>query len=133
MKINHRLTVLYADENEDGCLMLKTLLEFSDIELVCVDSAEAAFRAAQEKDFDLYLLDTMFSDGSGLELCGRLRNLKPRVPIVFYSADVYESDHQKGLAAGAKAYLHKPISSSVAPTIFTLVGTVNANSSQHIN
>jgi CheY-like chemotaxis protein len=41
-------------------------------------------------------------------LCQRLRKLNPQITIVFYSADAGQSDDQKGLAAGANAYLVKP-------------------------
>ncbi len=121
MKPNNRISVLYADSNEDSCLMLKTLLEFSGIDVLSLETACEAFQAAQDNHFDLYLQETSFPDGSGLELCRRLRDLNPQTPIVFYSSAAYESDRQKGIAAGADAYLTKPDSTAVANTIFRLV------------
>lgn len=124
MKLNKRLSILYADDNEDACLMLSTLLGFSDIEVLLARSIREAFQTAQNKHFDLYLLDSRFPDGSGLDLCQQLREFNPQTPIVFYSGDAYETDRQKGLAAGANAYLVKPNVDTVVPTIFQLMSLV---------
>jgi CheY-like chemotaxis protein len=129
MKKPNRLRILYAEDNKDACEMLSALLGFSDIDVLPASSIAEAFQAAQNKYFDLYLLDSRFPDGSGLELCQQLRKHDTQTPIVFYSADAYEWDKQKGLAAGANAYLVKPNVDTVAPTIFQLVtktfGNVN--------
>ena len=76
---------------------------------------------AQAEQFDLYLLDTRFPEGSGLDLCKQLREFSPQTPIVFYSGNAGEPDKAKGLAAGADAYLVKPDSDTVAATIFRLL------------
>lgn len=117
----NRPRVLYADDNEDSCLMLRTLLGFSDIDVLAAHSVKEAFDLAQNANFDLYLLDGRFPDGSGFELCQKLRRFAPQTPIVFYSGDAYESDKQKGFAAGADGYLTKPDSETIAATIFQLV------------
>lgn len=127
MKINKELTVLYAEDNEDSGFMLSTLLGFSDINVLRASSSKEAFQLAQSKHFDLYLLDTRFSDGSGFELCRQLNEFYPQTPIVFYSGEAYESDKQKGMNAGAQAYLTKPNTDAVVPTIFKLVTQVSKN------
>jgi DNA-binding response OmpR family regulator len=104
----------------------------SDIDVTPALSIKEAFQAAQNKHFDLYLLDNRFPDGSGFELCRRLRELDPQTPIIFYSGDAYESDRQRGLAAGANAYLLKPDVDTIAPTIFRLVAPTSQNNSASI-
>jgi DNA-binding response OmpR family regulator len=125
MKLTKRLSILYAEDNEDACFMLTTLLGFSDIDVSLARSIREAFYAAQNRHFDLYLLNSRFSDGSGFDLCRRLREFKPQTPIVFYSGDAHETDKQKGLAAGANAYLFKPDVDTVAPTILQLTSQVS--------
>jgi DNA-binding response OmpR family regulator len=127
MKLTGRLSVLYAEDNEDSGVMLSILLGFSDIDVLLARSIEEAFQSAQNKHFDLYLLDGRFFDGSGFELCRQLREFNPQTPIVFYSGDAYESDRQKALTAGANAYLVKPDSDTVATTIFQLVRKTSVN------
>lgn len=121
MKLTKRLSVLYAEDNEDSGFMLSTLLGFANIDVSLVRSIKEAFQSAQNRHFDLYLLDNRFSDGNGVELCRQLHEFDPQTPIVFYSGDAYESDRQKGLEAGANAYLVKPEVHTVAPTIFQLM------------
>jgi len=60
-----------------------------------------------------------------LELCRRLREFSPQIPIVFYSNDAREIDRQKGLATGAQAYLIKPEIDTVLPTILRLASPVS--------
>ena len=118
--MNRPPRVLYADDNEDSRLMLSKYLEFSNIEVQSAKTIDEAWKLAQSRHFDLYLLDTRFPEGSGLELCEKLREFDSHIPIVFYSGEGYESNKVKGLAAGAKAYLVKPNLVAIAPTIFQL-------------
>jgi DNA-binding response OmpR family regulator len=125
MKFTDRVRVLYAEDNEDACFMLNILLEFSGVEVSCAHTVEQAFETARNKSFDVYLLGSKFSDGSALELCRQLRELNPQIPVVFYSNDAHEADRQKGLAAGAQAYLIKPEIDTVLPTILRLASQVS--------
>ena len=121
MKSTKRLSVLYAEDNEDAGIMLKIFLEMSEIDVAVAKCVEEALQAAQNGYFDLYLLDNRFPGESGLELCQQLRTLNPQTPIVFYSGAAFASDRQKGLEAGADVYLVKPDVGMVASTIFQLV------------
>jgi DNA-binding response OmpR family regulator len=113
-----RQRVLYADDNEDDSLMLIALLGFSNVEVKPAKTANEAFQLAEAEQFDLYLLDNRLPDGSGLELCRKLRESNSQIPIVFYSGDAGESHKQAGLAAGADTYLVKPAIDEVTATIF---------------
>lgn len=125
MKKLKRIHILYAEDDEDAGFMLSTLLGFADIDVSLARSVKKAFENAQTEDFDAYLLESRFLDGSGLELCRRLHEFNPQTPIVFYSADACQSDRQKGLAAGAKAYLVKPEINAVVPTILRLTSQIS--------
>jgi len=100
--------ILYVDDHEDTSFMLTHLLGQSDYEVVTAPSMNSALELIKEEKFDLYLLDKRLPDGSGLELCRRLNEATPGVPIIFYSGDAYELHRQQGLAAGADAYVIKP-------------------------
>jgi CheY-like chemotaxis protein len=126
MKEFNRLSILYAEDDKDARDMLSVLLGFSDID-VSASSVKEAFQLAQNERFDLYLLDNSFSEGNGLELCQQLREFNPQTPIIFYSGNAYEIDKQKGLAAGANAYLVKPDSDTIAETISRLVPQIKAS------
>jgi two-component system KDP operon response regulator KdpE len=117
MKFFNSHRVLYAEDNEDSRDMVRIMCEFSGIEIITAKTVAEAWRMAQSEHFDLYLLDSRFPDGDGLELCRRLREYAPLTPILVYSANAYKTDVQNALAAGANAYLTKPYLDDLAATI----------------
>jgi DNA-binding NarL/FixJ family response regulator len=64
---------------------------------------------AQQRYFDLYVLDNWLPEGSGIRLCRLIREFDPHPPILFYSACAYPRDLQAAYSAGAQAYLIKPV------------------------
>jgi two-component system OmpR family response regulator len=87
--------------------MLTTLLG-RNYETKSAAGLAATMELARREHFDLYILDNRFPDGTGPELCRRLRGLHPETPIIFYSGAVYESDKAEGICAGAQEYIAKP-------------------------
>lgn len=63
---------------------------------------------AGREEFDLYVLDVTLESGSGLDLCPTLREERPDVPVIFYSAAAYDPDREAAFRAGACAYVTKP-------------------------
>lgn len=103
-----RLKILYAENDNDNRFMVTTLLGLSDIEVSCAPTVEESWQLAQNENFDLYMLDSRFSDGNGIDLCRPLRTYAPFTPIVFLSGDIREPQKELALAAGANDYLTKP-------------------------
>jgi DNA-binding response OmpR family regulator len=68
-------------------------------------------KAAAAQNFDLYLIDLWLPDGSGLDLCRKLREFDAQPPVDFYSAAAYEGDREAALESGGQAYLIKPTDS----------------------
>lgn len=100
--------ILLVDDNHDNCEMMTLLLGFAGYQVSSAYTMAEGGRMVRDRSFDLCLLDSRLPDGSGYELCQRLCALAPDLPVVFYSADGYERDRQRGFAAGAHAYLVKP-------------------------
>ncbi len=117
MKIPDSTRVLYAEDNEDACCMVKMLLGFSNIEVVTAKTVADAWQLAKSEYFDLYLLDSYFPDGSGLDLCRKLREYAPQTPILVYSANAYKTDVQNAIASGANGYLIKPYFEDLAVSV----------------
>ncbi|WP_242904316.1 response regulator transcription factor [Actinomadura terrae] len=59
---------------------------------------------------DLIVLDVMLPDGSGLDLCHRLRREGRAAPVVFLTARDATEDKIAGLTAGGDDYVTKPFS-----------------------
>jgi len=108
MKIPLTARILYAEDNNDCSEMMKVLLGFSGIEVITAMTIADAWMLARSENFDLFLLDSHFPDGNGLELCSKLHGFAPHTPIFIYSGLAYQTDKNNGFAAGADEYLVKP-------------------------
>lgn len=102
--------VLCVDDNQDTCEMITIALGLSGVEVVAAHSVEEALLLAMSEHFDLYLLDGKLPDGTGVEICSRLRRLEIKAPIIFCSGFGDQFDKSQALVAGADLYLLKPIS-----------------------
>jgi len=80
-------------------------------EQLAVDIAPTAARAvecARATTYDLLILDVMLPDGSGFDVCRRVRALGVKAPILMLSARSLVEDRVHGLDSGADDYLTKP-------------------------
>ena len=100
--------VLYIEDHEDTRELVTLLLSQRSYEVVTGASIESGIALATAGKFDLYLLDSWLPDGSGLDLCEKIREFDKTTPILFYSAAAYSTDHDMALKCGAQAYLIKP-------------------------
>ena len=112
--------VLCAEPHEDTCRLVTVMLERPGHEVVPARTMAECVRLAGETDFDLYMLDDDYIDGTALQLCKRLREIRPGTPILFFSARAFARDREQALEAGASAYLNKP------DDLFEIVSTVNS-------
>jgi DNA-binding response OmpR family regulator len=113
--------VLCVDDDLDACEMLSLLLKTQEIEVTCAQSAAQAWLKIKAQSFDLYLLDAWLPQLDGFEFCRQIRQLDSKTPILFYSGAAYESDKQKGFAAGANAYVTKPDLEGLIETTMDLI------------
>ncbi|MBA2703880.1 MAG: response regulator [Blastocatellia bacterium] len=100
--------ILCIDDHEDASEMMKLILSHEDYEVVTAVTIGEALELATASEFDLYVLDRHLPDGSGLELCQKLTQLRPGVPCIFYSGDAYAIHRSEAMAAGAHDYIAKP-------------------------
>lgn len=99
-------SILCVEDNNDTCEMLGVL--FSEYDFVSAPNLEKARTLIAGRNFDLYILDNWLPDGSGIELCRKIRASNATVPIVFVSGVGYEKDITEATNAGADKYLVKP-------------------------
>ena len=100
--------VLCVDDDEDSRVMLITLLRHELIEAKAVGTAVQAMSSIQAEHFDLLLLDSRLPDLDGFDLCRRIRDFDPDTPILFFSGAACDADKERGIEAGANAYVIKP-------------------------
>ena len=103
-----RSHILYIDDHKDTQELVTLVLAEANHRVTTTSSSKDALKLAREHHFDLYILDSWLADGTGLELCQRLREFDRVTPIMFFSGAAYETDKQAALDNGAQCYLVKP-------------------------
>lgn len=87
-------------------------LNMFDVKAYCVYGRSMALDFFKENTTSLILLDINLSDGSGFELCKRLRE-DMNIPILFISARNTDDDKIIALNIGGDDYIEKPYSLQV--------------------
>jgi len=100
--------ILFIEDNEDTRELVSFVLEASGYNVTCETTVAGALEIAKDGKFDLYLLDNWLPDGTGFELCQRVREFDETTPVLFYSGAVFDSDKLAAIEAGAQGYLAKP-------------------------
>ena len=104
--------ILVADDDRDILSLVTVRLERSGYRVLQASDGAKALELAREQAPDLAVLDLMMPGLTGLEVTRALRDDERtrEVPVILLTARVQESDVQKGLEAGATAYVKKPFS-----------------------
>lgn len=113
--------VLCVEDDEDTRDMLKFKLGLSDFDAAVAPDVHSALRLMERERFSLYVLDGGLRGADGLSLCQQIRASDARTPIVIFSGHASASDIEAGMLAGANAYLVKPDSSELIPTMRRLL------------
>ncbi len=105
-----RRRVLLIDDSRPIHRLAEVWLGPENVELTFAATAEAGIAAAREGRPDLILLDVDLPDGSGFDLCRRLR-AEPELmaaPIVLLTGATTAAERIRGLDLGAVDYITKP-------------------------
>src|SRR6185436_12383824 len=105
--------ILVVEDHEDTSELMVLLLEQMNYEVDTTRTIAGALSLAESSTFDLFVLDSLLSDGSGTELCKRLLERNVATPILFYSGRAFDQDKDEALLAGAQKYLVKPVDTAV--------------------
>src|SRR5438477_4141975 len=101
--------ILHVDDHQDTRLMMAALLQDRGYGVLTAGSVAEALVLAKDITFDLYILDVRLPDGTGVELCQKLREMHPGIPIIYYSAYGDAAEVESALALCGDAYLKKPV------------------------
>ncbi|QWR76019.1 response regulator [Candidatus Magnetomonas plexicatena] len=104
--------ILIVDDKVENLLVLETLLERSDLNLVKASNGKEALWKLLSDDFALVILDVHMPEMDGFEVANLIRkNKRTRtLPIIFVSASHgEEASVFRGYETGAVDYLVKPV------------------------
>jgi two-component system response regulator RegX3 len=121
-----RRTILMVEDEESITVPLAEALEREGFDTQVTGTVQEALELTGGALPDLVLLDVMLPDGSGYDVCRRLRE-RSRVPIIMLTARGEETDRIVGLELGADDYVVKPFSArEVAARIRAVLRRVDA-------
>ena len=103
---------LIVDDEVELAKMTAEYFEMFDIKTQYVESAVSCFDFLKENETDMILLDINLKDGSGFEVCRKIRE-DYQLPILFISARQSDDDVLVALSIGGDDYVKKPYSLSV--------------------
>jgi DNA-binding response OmpR family regulator len=108
--VSNRPLILCADDDEDILSLVSLRLERAGFQVIKAVDGEAALQAVRAHKPILAVLDVMMPKRTGYEVLAALRADPANVglKVILLSARVQESDVERGIDAGADAYLAKP-------------------------
>ena len=112
--------ILFVEDERSISEPFSKALVREGFEPVTAFTAAEALALADRMEFDLVLLDLNLPDMSAFEILAELR-ARPatsQVPVAIVSADATPAQATRAMAAGAAAYLSKPIA---VPDLLALV------------
>ncbi len=104
-------TVLVAEDNDSNFLLVNAILKKYANIVRAVNGMEAV-SAAKKGGNDLILMDIRMPIMDGLEATTEIRKIEPDIPIVALTANAFDSDRERALAAGCNDFIAKPIRKS---------------------
>jgi DNA-binding response OmpR family regulator len=101
--------ILLIEDDRDIQSINSFFLRSKGHDVSCVYSCAEGYEKARTYAPDCIVLDVNLPDGTGLDLCPRLRSVTS-VPIIFLSCMDTEDDKIAGLLTGGDDYITKPYS-----------------------
>jgi len=103
--------ILFIDDDPFTLEMLSKAVEVLGHDSIIANSGQEAIKILEERTPDLIFTDMRLPDTDGASLIGQLRSLEhvAQIPIFVLSANPAIDADELVKAAGAQAYLDKPI------------------------
>ncbi|MBU1384810.1 MAG: response regulator [Alphaproteobacteria bacterium] len=118
--------ILAAEDHPANRKLLALLFQSFGTELVLVANGQEAVDAVRESRFDLVLMDVMMPVMDGVAALSAIRaeeaaSGRPRLPIHMLTANVFDDDVARYMAAGADGVLRKPIEIAALQAVLAAV------------
>ena len=120
------LTVLVVEDHPVNRMILEAWMGSAGHVSATAENGQIAVDMAQSQAFDLIIMDVNMPVMDGLTATRAIRDSagpNAETPIVVLSASARNEDHEAGLAAGADAYLNKPIDFTALARVMNQVGS----------
>ena len=81
----------------------------TDVEVLTASAAREGLDALTSHNVDVVMLDVMLPDLSGLDSFSRIRQIDPKIPVIFITASGESDTAIEAMKLGAFDYLLKPL------------------------
>ncbi|MCF6328621.1 MAG: response regulator transcription factor [Henriciella sp.] len=102
-------TLALVDDDENIVASLKIFFEAEGYDVRTYHDGLSALGALTDSPPDIAILDVKMPKMDGMEVCSRLRAVRPTMSILMLTARASEDDKVAGLCGGADDYLTKPV------------------------
>ncbi|MBA2112960.1 sigma-54-dependent transcriptional regulator [Bremerella alba] len=101
--------ILIVDDEQNMCELIHTDLKIRGFESTWFTSADEAFRALKENEFDVVLTDIRMPGTNGIQLCEQIAANRPDVPVIVMTAFGSLETAVAAIRAGAFDFVTKPM------------------------
>lgn len=105
---HNKLNILVVDDDPSIRNMLSIVLKKENYNVFLAESGETALGIIRKKDIKLVISDIKMHGMNGIELLGRIKTIKPEIPVLMITAYASTDDAIEAMKMGAEDYVTKP-------------------------
>ncbi|MEP7263798.1 MAG: response regulator transcription factor [Bacteroidota bacterium] len=103
-----RFRILLAEDDPNLGVLLVDYFSAEGFVVHLFKDGSLAWKAFQNSEYDLCLLDVMMPEMDGFSLAKEIRSKNKIIPVIFITAKSLKEDKLKGYTSGADDYITKP-------------------------
>ncbi|MEE8402548.1 MAG: response regulator [Candidatus Hydrothermarchaeaceae archaeon] len=113
--------ILIVDDDPDFLFVLRHVLTRAGYEVVSAESGREGIEKASDEKPDLVILDIIMPDTDGWEVCRKIKEDSPDIPISMCSILRNSDEIEKSFNSGAERHITKPLNfEEVLDTVRTM-------------
>lgn len=107
---NHRMHILYVDDDEMIAFLMERLLKREGYEITCFSDARTALAVIRDpkNSFDLAITDYNMPGMSGLDFAREAKDSRPTLPVAIASGYITDELRAQAPSAGVNELIYKP-------------------------
>lgn len=103
-----KIPVLVIDDETDVLKLVEFLLWNTEYDLLKASDAERGIQIAREQTPAVVIVDIMMPRMDGFTVMQQIREIKPDMPVIIFTARSTRSDEKKAEEMGADGFIAKP-------------------------
>ena len=103
------MSILVVEDSRTQAELLRHMLEEEGYDVTLAADGEVALRRMEAGRPDIVLTDILMPGMDGYELCRRIKQIYPGIPVILVTNLFDPADVLRGLAAGADSFIVKPV------------------------